>query len=204
MDNKVPIIVPIYNVELYLEKCVNSLINQTYNNIEIYLVDDGSTDESGSLCDKLSKRDKRIFKYYRIMSDEQTIVKIINERYSLAWFWAGEFKRILDAKTIKIIIVPSINAFDKYDEIISETKKQNKENLILISLRIYSYNFSKWFIKDWLSSSCRIWRVQEKNKEKTPIKGKYVNEAIRIGDLSDEIINDESYKKSIIKVIPWV
>lgn len=60
MDNKVSIIVPIYNVELYLEKCVNSLINQTYNNIEIYLVDDGSTDGSGSLCDKLSKRDKRI------------------------------------------------------------------------------------------------------------------------------------------------
>lgn len=48
-----------------------------------------------------------------------------------------------NAKTVKRIIAPSINAFDKYDEIISEAKKQNKENLILISLRTYCYNFSK-------------------------------------------------------------
>lgn len=47
-----------------------------------------------------------------------------------------------NAKTIKRIIAPSINAFDKYDEIISETKKQNKESLILISLRSYCYSFS--------------------------------------------------------------
>ena len=48
-----------------------------------------------------------------------------------------------NAKTVKGIIAPSINAFDKYDEIISETKKQNKENLILILLRTYCHNFSK-------------------------------------------------------------
>ena len=41
---KISVIVPIYNVELYLEKCVNSIVNQTYKNIEIILVDDNSTD----------------------------------------------------------------------------------------------------------------------------------------------------------------
>lgn len=56
----VSIIVPIYNVENYIEKCVKSLINQTYDNIEIFLVDDGSVDNSGKICDKLSKIDKRI------------------------------------------------------------------------------------------------------------------------------------------------
>lgn len=56
----ISIIVPVYNVELYIEKCVISLINQIYKNIEIILVDDGSTDNSGPLCDLLAKNDKRI------------------------------------------------------------------------------------------------------------------------------------------------
>lgn len=54
------VIVPVYNVSKYLEKCVASIISQTYSNLEIILVDDGSTDGSGELCDELSKKDKRI------------------------------------------------------------------------------------------------------------------------------------------------
>jgi glycosyltransferase involved in cell wall biosynthesis len=56
----ISVIVPVYNVEKYLEKCVNSIINQTYNNLEIILVDDGSKDNSGKLCDEFSKKDFRI------------------------------------------------------------------------------------------------------------------------------------------------
>jgi|GEM_PF-1582637 len=50
--DKVSIIVPIYNVEKYLDRCVKSIINQTYKNIDIWLIDDGSTDTSGSIADK--------------------------------------------------------------------------------------------------------------------------------------------------------
>ena len=57
---KISIIVPVYNVELYLEKCIESIINQTYTNIEIILVDDGATDSSGNICDLYSKKDSRI------------------------------------------------------------------------------------------------------------------------------------------------
>ncbi len=57
---KVSIIVPVYNVETYLEKCVESLICQTHKNIEIILVDDGSTDNCPFLCDVFSKKDSRI------------------------------------------------------------------------------------------------------------------------------------------------
>lgn len=57
---KISVIVPVYNVENYLEKCVHSILKQTYSNLEIILIDDGSTDKSGSICDDLSNNDSRI------------------------------------------------------------------------------------------------------------------------------------------------
>lgn len=56
----VSVIVPVYNVEKYLKKCIESIINQTYKNIEIILVDDGSTDNSDKICDEFSLKDSRI------------------------------------------------------------------------------------------------------------------------------------------------
>lgn len=56
----VSIVVPVYNVENYLERCVLSITRQSYTNLEIILVNDGSTDSSGSLCDKLASTDRRI------------------------------------------------------------------------------------------------------------------------------------------------
>ena len=65
-DNKlISIVVPIYNMEKYLDKCINSIINQTYKNIEIILVDDGSTDKSSKIINKYKKLDKRIKAYYK-------------------------------------------------------------------------------------------------------------------------------------------
>lgn len=57
---KISVIVPVYNVEEYLERCVDSIIGQDYGNIEIILVDDGSTDSSGSICDRYLCADNRI------------------------------------------------------------------------------------------------------------------------------------------------
>lgn len=57
---KLSVVVPVYNVEEYLKRCVDSIINQNYPNIEIILVDDGSKDSSGKICDILAAKDKRI------------------------------------------------------------------------------------------------------------------------------------------------
>lgn len=57
---KVSVIVPIYNVEKYLKKCVNSILNQTLKEIEVILVDDGSPDECPQLCDRFATTDCRI------------------------------------------------------------------------------------------------------------------------------------------------
>lgn len=59
-NDLITVIVPVYNVEKYLERCVESIINQTYKNLEIILVDDGSTDNSGNICDEYAKKDSRI------------------------------------------------------------------------------------------------------------------------------------------------
>ncbi len=60
VQDLISIVVPIYNVAPYLDKCINSILNQTYKAIEIILVDDGSTDESGKICDDFAQKDERI------------------------------------------------------------------------------------------------------------------------------------------------
>ena len=65
-NSLVSIIVPIYNIAQYLDRCVQSLVKQTYLDIEIILVDDGSTDNSGKMCDEWEKKDKRIRVIHKI------------------------------------------------------------------------------------------------------------------------------------------
>lgn len=60
MKKLVSIIVPVYNVEQYLDKCIESIVTQSYINLEIILVDDGSKDKSGEICDIWAKKDRRI------------------------------------------------------------------------------------------------------------------------------------------------
>ena len=60
MKDLISIVVPIYKVEKYLPKCIDSIINQTYKNLEIILVDDGSPDRCGEICDEYAKTDRRI------------------------------------------------------------------------------------------------------------------------------------------------
>ena len=64
MNDLISIIIPIYNTEEYLERCLDSIINQSYKNLEIILVDDGSTDLSKEICNNYLKKDKRI-KYFK-------------------------------------------------------------------------------------------------------------------------------------------
>ncbi len=63
---KISVIIPVYNVEKYLEKCLESVINQTYKNLEIIVVNDGSKDTSGDICDIFAKKDDRIKVIHKI------------------------------------------------------------------------------------------------------------------------------------------
>ena len=56
----ISVIVPVYNIREYLERCVESILAQTWENLEVLLVDDGSTDNSGQICEDFARRDVRI------------------------------------------------------------------------------------------------------------------------------------------------
>ena len=63
-NERISVIVPIYNVEIYLAKCLNSILEQTYSNLEVLCIDDGSQDASGTVCDEYARRDSRVKVYH--------------------------------------------------------------------------------------------------------------------------------------------
>ena len=65
MEEVISVIIPVYNTSNYLERCVKSVVNQTYSALEILLIDDGSTDGSGVLCDKMAELDNRVVAYHK-------------------------------------------------------------------------------------------------------------------------------------------
>ncbi|WP_303015182.1 glycosyltransferase [Holdemania massiliensis] len=81
----ITVIVPVYNVEKYLNECLTSIINQTYRNIEIIIVDDGSKDTSGEICDRFAKLDDRILVIHKqnggLSSARNAALDILNGAY---------------------------------------------------------------------------------------------------------------------------
>ena len=105
----VSIIVPVYNVEKYLEKCVSSIINQSYKNIEIILVDDGSKDNSGLMCDEFAKKDDRIKVIHKtnggLSSSRKSGLEQANGKYIL-FVDSDEW---IDEETVEYLIEIAIN-----------------------------------------------------------------------------------------------
>ena len=66
MDSPIiSVIVPVYNVEQYLPHCIDSILTQTFTDFEVLLIDDGSTDNSGRICDEYAKKDNRIRVFHK-------------------------------------------------------------------------------------------------------------------------------------------
>lgn len=74
MNHKLSVIIPIYNVEEYLEQCIESTLNQKYSPLELILIDDGSTDGSGSICDQYAKKNQQV-KVLHQMNQGHTIAR---------------------------------------------------------------------------------------------------------------------------------
>ena len=140
----ITIVVPVYNVEKYISDCLDSLISQTYKNIEIILVDDGSTDMSGAICDRYTTLDARIKVIHKQneglgfarntglevaqgkfvtfidsddMADADLVEKLVNGLYEENCDTCiGGFKRISENGTVSFE--------EKYDKIVYEGKER--------------------------------------------------------------------------------
>lgn len=62
---KVSVVLPVYNAERFLHRCIDSVLSQTYKDFELLLVDDGSTDSSGAICDEYAARDGRVRVFHK-------------------------------------------------------------------------------------------------------------------------------------------
>jgi len=102
---KLSVIVPVYNVEPYLKRCLDSLIYQTYKNLEIILVDDGSTDRSGDICDDYAKHDARIFVIHKenggLVSARKAGIRQATGEYSISvdsddWIENNAYEKIVE------------------------------------------------------------------------------------------------------------
>ncbi|WP_342985836.1 glycosyltransferase family 2 protein [Clostridium saudiense] len=107
----ISIIIPIYNMEKYLDKCINSVINQTYKNIEILLINDGSTDSSIEICNRYKLRDKRI---KVINTDNRGVAEARNIGIELA---KGDFIGFVDSDDYI-----ELNMFEKLFDLVNKNQ----------------------------------------------------------------------------------
>lgn len=93
-DELISVMVPLYNVATYLPKCLDSILNQTYSNIEILLVDDGSTDSSGIICDHYASKDSRVKVFHKRNEGQAVARNLCIEKAS------GEYLLFVDSDDI--------------------------------------------------------------------------------------------------------
>lgn len=151
----ISLIVPVYNVEEYLDDCIESMLNQTYGNIEIILVNDGSTDESKKICEKFVKLDKRV----KLISIENSGINIAREK----GFYKSKGEFILFVDSDDMISKNSVRSL--YEAIIKENtdisiggyKKFKNKNELLELDHEYHYEVTternKTSILSWLFSN---------------------------------------------------
>ncbi|WP_295746728.1 glycosyltransferase family 2 protein [uncultured Limosilactobacillus sp.] len=146
--DKISVIVPVYNVAPYLKQCLDSIVSQTYRNLEIILVNDGSTDNSLKICQQYQEQDKRI----RVISQKNaglsaarnTGLNVANGQYvtfvdSDDWFATNNaiatLHRLIDQYHVKI----AIGNFDEFDESVNSYRLFGHDDVINV------YPTQKWF-----------------------------------------------------------
>ena len=113
---KISVIIPVYNAEKYLKRCLDSVINQTFKDIEIILVDDGSKDQSGRICDELQVIDKRI--------------KVIHQSNSGPGFARNNALKMATGEYISFVDSDDYIESDMYEKIYKAIKNEDADTCI--------------------------------------------------------------------------
>ena len=165
-NDLISIIIPVYKVEKYLEKCIESVLKQTYTNLQIILVDDGSPDNCGKICDEYAKKDSRIEVIHKInggLSDARNVgINRANGRY-IGFVDSDDYiKEDMYEKLINLIkeYDADISICNLYDVIDGNECIRNKDNgiheysridilkEILLDKNIQSYAWNKLYKKE--------------------------------------------------------
>lgn len=167
MEELISVIVPVYNVENYLEHCIESIVFQTYKNLEIILVDDGSIDRSGFICDCWKNKDSRIKVIHKknggLASARNEGIKISKGKYisfidSDDYIELNFYKTMIDGIDDADIAICGLRLVNEKNQLI-KTIELNKEKiemknldikklLLLINNSTFGYAWNKLYKKD--------------------------------------------------------
>lgn len=169
MNKLISVIIPVYNVKNYLEKCVKSVVLQSYKNLEIILVNDGSTDGSGRLCDEIAKNDSRIVvlhkkngglsdaRNYGIERANGTYISFVDSDDWIAPTMIEDLYNAIVKYGVKLAICETAYAYDNYNyspRMTSDTFVLDKlpaYELLLENRRFRTNAWNKLYLAD-------IWR----------------------------------------------
>ena len=193
----VTIVVPVYNVEKFLNQCIESIINQNYKNFEIILVDDGSTDNSGSICDEYADKYDYIFTYHKSNSGLGLTRNYGMERANGKYIMFVDSDDFLGENSLKKLVEPLKHK--NYDTIIGGFTRINDTGKISLEKKYISAEFSNEEVKT---------NVMEKMLGNSPQKNDSIKMSVRNNLYSLELIKKNhihfvSERKYISEDIVW-
>ena len=125
MNSPISIIVPVYNVEEYLDRCIESIVNQTYKYLEIILVDDGSTDNSGTICDEWKEKDNRIVVIHKENGGQADARNVDSDDFIAENMYA-ELLKLAEERNANVVGCSNIT-FSEKDYIVFESEANSRE-----------------------------------------------------------------------------
>lgn len=162
MSELISVIVPVYNVEKYLTRCVDSILNQSYKNFELILVDDGSPDQSGVICDEYALKDKRIeviHKENKGISDARnigleyskgTFITFIDSDDLVHAYYLEHLYRLIKMTNADIVIGNFVSSTIVKESIFTETTSEIIHELSSIeALELFTSTFITQMVVAW-------------------------------------------------------
>lgn len=151
----VSVIVPVYNVEAYVGRCIDSVLSQTFTDLELILVDDGSSDKSGDICDEYATRDSRIRVIHKdnggVSSARNAGLDYVFSQSSSEWLCFVDSDDWVSSRYIELLLEACINC--GVDISACSHKKTEQEETILVKEEAFSVLSAEDFCCDYVNDS---------------------------------------------------